>query len=130
LTDMPIRRKGELGKVFTDGEVIIRQGDVGDRMYVVQTGNVEVVLEADGEERRLSSLQAGDFFGEMALFDKVVRSASVRALGEARVLTIDKRTLLKRISEDPLLAFNLLRSMSTRVRELNDQVSAAGNRIP
>lgn len=127
---MPIRRRGELGKVFTDGEVIIRQGDVGDRMYVVQTGNVEVVLEADGEERRLSSLQAGDFFGEMALFDKVVRSASVRALGEARVLTIDKRTLLKRISEDPLLAFNLLRSMSTRVRELNDQVSAAGNRIP
>jgi len=127
---MPIRRRGELGKVFTDGEVIIQQGDVGDRMYVVQTGNVEVVLEADGEERRLSSLQAGDFFGEMALFDKVVRSASVRALGEARVLTIDKRTLLKRISEDPLLAFNLLRSMSTRVRELNDQVSAARNRIP
>jgi CRP-like cAMP-binding protein len=127
---MPIRRRGELGKVFTDGEVIIQQGDVGDRMYVVQTGNVEVVLESNGEERRLSALTAGDFFGEMALFDKVVRSASVRALGEARVLTIDKRTLLKRISEDPLLAYNLLRSMSTRVRDLNDQVSAAGNRIP
>jgi CRP-like cAMP-binding protein len=124
---MPLRRRGELGKVFTNGEVIIQQGDVGDRMYVVQTGNVEVVLESDGEERRLSSLQAGDFFGEMALFDKVVRSASVRAVGEARVLTIDKRTLLKRISEDPLLAYNLLRSMSTRVRDLNDQVSAAGN---
>lgn len=127
---MPIRRRGELGKVFTHGEVIIQQGDVGDRMYVVQTGNVEVVLESDGAERRLSTLKAGDFFGEMALFDKVVRSASVRALGEARVLTIDKRTLLKRISEDPLLAYNLLRSMSTRVRDLNGQVSAAGNRIP
>jgi len=124
---MPLRRRGELGKVFTNGEVIIQQGDVGDRMYVVQTGNVEVVLESDGEERLLSSLKAGDFFGEMALFDKVVRSASVRAVGEARVLTIDKRTLLKRISEDPLLAYNLLRSMSTRVRDLNDQVSAAGN---
>ena len=127
---MPIRRRGELGKVFTDGEVIIQQGDVGDRMYVVQTGSVEVVHESNGEERRLSALTAGDFFGEMALFDKVVRSASVRALGEARVLTIDKRTLLKRISEDHLLAYNLLRSMSTRVRDLNDQVSAAGNRIP
>lgn len=124
---MPLRRRGELGKVFTNGEVIIQQGDVGDRMYVVQTGNVEVVLESGGEERLLSSLKAGDFFGEMALFDKVVRSASVRAVGEARVLTIDKRTLLKRISEDPLLAYNLLRSMSTRVRDLNDQVSAAGN---
>jgi CRP-like cAMP-binding protein len=128
--NMPIRRRGELGKVFTDGEEIIRQGDVGDQMYVVQSGNVEVVLQSDGDERRLSALTAGDFFGEMALFDKVVRSAGVRAVGEARVLTIDKRTLLKRISEDPLLAYNLLRAMSTRVRDLNDQVSAATNRTP
>jgi CRP/FNR family cyclic AMP-dependent transcriptional regulator len=128
--NMPIRRRGELGKVFTDGEEIIRQGDVGDQMYVVQSGKVEVVLQSDGEQRQLSALTAGDFFGEMALFDKVVRSASVRAVGEARVLTIDKRTLLKRISEDPLLAYNLLRAMSTRVRDLNDQVSAATNRTP
>lgn len=125
---MPIRRKGELGKVFTDGEVIVQQGDVGDQMYVVQSGTVEVVLESGGQERQLSTMAAGDFFGEMALFDKIVRSASIRAVGEARVLTIDKRTLLKRISEDPLLAYNLLRAMSTRVRDLNQQVSAATNR--
>lgn len=125
---MPIRRKSELGKVFTDGEVIVQQGDVGDQMYVVQSGTVEVVLESGGRERQLSTMAAGDFFGEMALFDKIVRSASIRAVGEARVLTIDKRTLLKRISEDPLLAYNLLRAMSTRVRDLNQQVSAATNR--
>lgn len=125
---MAIRRKGELGKVFTDGEVIVQQGDVGDQMYVVQSGTVEVVLESGGRERQLSTMAAGDFFGEMALFDKIVRSASIRAVGEARVLTIDKRTLLKRISEDPLLAYNLLRAMSTRVRDLNQQVSAATNR--
>ena len=125
---MAIRRKGELGKVFTDGEVIVRQGDVGDQMYVVQSGSVEVVLESDGTERRLSTMAAGDFFGEIALFDKIVRSASIRAVGEACVLSIDKRTLLKRISEDPLLAYNLLRAMSTRVRDLNQQVSAATNR--
>jgi len=124
---MPSRRSGELGKVFKDGEIIVRQDEVGDRMFVVQAGKVEVVLESEGKQRRLSVLKSQDFFGEMALFDKEVRSATVQALGEARVLTIDKRTLLKRISEDPLLAYNLLRSMSGRIRVLNDQVSAAKN---
>jgi CRP-like cAMP-binding protein len=42
-------------------------------------------------------------------------------------LTVDKRTLLKRLKEDPLLAFNLLQFMSTRVRDLNDQLAAARN---
>lgn len=128
MTEMPSRRRGQLGKVFKDGEVIVRQGEVGDRMFVVQAGKVEVVLESDGNQQRLSVLKSRDFFGEMALFDKEVRSATVRALGEARVLTIDKRTLLKRISEDPLLAYNLLRSMSGRIRDLNDQVSSDKNR--
>ena len=121
---MPSRRRGDLGKVFGDGEVIVQQGDVGEQMFVVQSGKVEVVLESNGLQRRVSVLESRDFFGEMALFDKELRSATVRALGEARVLTIDKRTLLKRISEDPLLAYNLLRAMSSRVRDLNDQVSA------
>lgn len=127
---MPSRRRGELGKIFNDGEVIVQQGDVGEQMFVVQAGKVEVVLESKGTQERVSVLESRDFFGEMALFDKELRSATVRALGEARVLTIDKRTLLKRISEDPLLAYNLLRAMSSRVRDLNNQVSAGRNRTP
>lgn len=122
---MARRRQGELGKVFANGEVIIRQGDIGGEMFVVQSGRVEVVLESERGEQQLSVLAAGDFFGEMALFDNAVRSATVRALGEARVLTVDKRTLLKRISEDPLLAVNLLRSMSGRIRELNRQAASS-----
>ena len=124
---MPRRRSGELGKVFDDGEVIVRQGEIGDQMFVVQAGKVEVLLEGGSREERLSVLGNREFFGEMALFDKEARSATVRALGEARVLTVDKRTLLKRLKEDPLLAFNLLQFMSTRVRDLNDQLAAARN---
>ncbi|MDP3983776.1 MAG: cyclic nucleotide-binding domain-containing protein [Acidimicrobiia bacterium] len=116
---MALRRRGELGQVFADGEVIIAEGDVGQCMFVVQSGRVEAVTGPVGNERRVAVLDGGDFFGEMALFDKEVRSATVRALGEARVLTIDKRTLLKRISEDPLLALNLLKAMSRRIRTLN-----------
>lgn len=125
---MPIRRRGELGKIFSNGQIIVQQGDIGEEMYVVQSGKVEVVLGSGDNEERVAVLGPKDFFGEMALFDKEVRSATIRALGETRVLTIDKRTLLRRISEDPLLAFRMLKSMSSRVRELNQQVSAARNR--
>lgn len=121
---MAFRRSGELGKVYADGEVIISEGDEGNCMYIIQSGRVEATTGSGANEHRLAILEGGDFFGEMALFDKEVRSATVRALGEARVLTIDKRALLRRISEDPLLALNLLKTMSRRVRALNDRVAA------
>ncbi|MCJ7815595.1 MAG: hypothetical protein MUP31_06040 [Xanthomonadales bacterium] len=59
----------------------------------------------------------------MSVFEKEVRSATVRAAGEARVLKIDKRALLTRIREDPLLAMNLLKTMSHRIRRLNEEIS-------
>jgi len=120
-----------LGRTYVDEECIIRQGEVGECMYVVQTGKVEVVREEDGVEVRLAVLEEGDFFGEMALFEREVRSATVRAMGECQVLTVDKKTLLGRVQEDPSLAFNILRTMSNRIRKLNGELvrakSAAGN---
>lgn len=122
-------RQGALGKDYGDGETIVRQGEVGDCMYVVQTGQVEVVQDTDSGEQRLAVLEIGDFFGEMAVFEREVRSATVRALGGARVLKVDKRTLLRRIKEDPLLAVNLLQTMSGRIRELNAGLAQTGARI-
>lgn len=118
-------RPGELGRTYQPGEVIVREGDVGDCMYVIQAGQVEVV-RGEGEcAIRLALLQEGDFFGEMAIFEREVRAATVRALGPARVLTIDKRTFLKRIQEDPSLAFNIVQTMSQRLRKLNQDLVGA-----
>jgi len=115
---------GALGKIYADGDYIVRQGEPGDCMYVVQGGRVEVVQDSlKGGEQHLAFLNAGDFFGEMAVFEKETRSASVRAKGEARVLRIDKKALLTRIREDPLLAVNLLKTMSHRIRHLNEEIS-------
>jgi len=115
---------GALGKVYADREVIIRQGESGNCMYVVQGGRVEVLQNSlKGGEQHLAFLDAGDFFGEMAVFEKEIRSATVRAAGEARVLSVDKKTLLTRIREDPLLAVNLLKTMSHRIRHLNEEIS-------
>lgn len=116
--------QGALGRLYRDGEAIVRQGDLGDCMYVVQSGEVEVVQETDGGEQRLAILHAGDFFGEMAVFVREVRSATVRAHGEARALKVDKKTLLRRIKEDPLLAVNLLQTLSRRIRDVNAQLAA------
>lgn len=114
---------GGLGKVYRDGEVILRRGDVGDCMYVIQAGKVEVLQETEGTEVRLIVLGEGDVFGEMALFGSEVRSATVRAMGEARVLTVDKRTFLKRVHQDPSLVFRILQHMSGRIRALSDEVA-------
>jgi CRP-like cAMP-binding protein len=114
--------QGLLGKVYDDGKIIIRQGEPGDCMYEIQEGQVEVVKEKDGKEIQLAVLGKGDFFGEMAIFDREVRSATVRAKGEVRALTIDKRTFLRRIAEDPSLAFRIVERMSRRIRELDSEI--------
>ena len=114
---------GALGRVYNDGEVIIRQGEAGECMYVVQEGEVEVYTEQDGEEVSLAIRKAGELIGEMAIFEREVRSASVRARGEARVLTLDKKNFLRRINEDPSLAFRIVQAMSGRIRELSEEVA-------
>ena len=114
---------GALGKLYPDGEPIVRQGEMGDSMFVIQQGNVEVLREEAGRTFRLTSLGPGELFGEMALFEKAPRSATVRAVGEARVLTVDKRTFLQRVQEDPSLAFRVLQTMSARIRSLDGEVA-------
>src|SRR5512134_1643821 len=111
---------GALGKRYANGELIVHQGDEGNCMYVVQSGKLEVLREEHDGQVRIAVLSTGDIFGEMSIFEHEVRSASVRTLGDARVLTVDKKTFLRRIQEDPSLAFNLVRIMSSRVRLLSD----------
>lgn len=114
---------GALGRMYADGEVVVRQGDVGDCMFTLQQGRLEVLADQEGRgEVRIGVMEQGAIFGEMAIFEKEVRSATVRALGPAQVLTIDKKGFLRRVQEDPSLAFNLVRMLSQRVRHLTEQL--------
>jgi CRP/FNR family cyclic AMP-dependent transcriptional regulator len=115
-------KAGVLGKVYGDGDIIVRQGESGDCMYEILEGTVEVLREKNGREVCLAVLSKGDFFGEMAIFEREARSASVRAMGEVRAMTIDKKTLMRRISEDPSLAFRILEKMANRIRELDVEI--------
>ena len=112
-----------LGKLYADGEVVVRQGEVGDYMFVIQEGQLAVLKEHEGRPAvRVAVLNKGDIFGEMAIFEQEIRSATVQAMGEAQVLTVDKRTFLRRVQEDPTLAFNLVRMMSQRIRNVNAEI--------
>lgn len=115
---------GELGKVYHDGEVIFREGEPGQVMYMIQFGQVNITKTTPTGEMTLATLNTGELFGEMALFDRLPRSATAVASGEARVLSIDKRKLLKTMTRDPALAFNLLACLSKRIRRLDDELAA------
>ena len=115
--------KEALGKTYSDGELIVRQGEKGDCMYVIQAGRVEIFREEDGQHIPLRQASPGQFFGEMALVERAPRSASVRAIGEARILTVDKRTFMRRVHEDPSLAYRIMENLAHEIRRLAEEVT-------
>ncbi|MDQ3282775.1 MAG: cyclic nucleotide-binding domain-containing protein [Acidobacteriota bacterium] len=113
---------------FREGSMIFREGDKGDKLYIVLDGRVRIskFIPGVGEEA-LTVLDRGDFFGEMALIDDKPRSADAKAHeGDATVLSIDRATLNEILSMDPhasLQFLNLLcRMISRRLREINDKI--------
>ncbi|MBW3671759.1 MAG: cyclic nucleotide-binding domain-containing protein [Acidobacteria bacterium] len=113
---------------FHSGSMIFREGDAGDKLYIILDGRVRIskFIPGVGEEA-LAVLGRGDFFGEMALIDEQPRSADAKAHETpATVLSIDRGTLNEILSMDPhasLQFLNLLcRMISGRLREINDKI--------
>lgn len=121
-------REGELGKTYNDGEVIFKEGEKGEVMYVIQAGKVRIKRDSTSGELTLGVLETGEIFGEMALFDRLPRSATVVALGGARILSVDRKKLFPTISRDPTLLFKILETMSQRIRKLDDEIGKLNKR--
>ena len=89
---------------FEAGEVVFHQGDLGDRMYIVIDGEVEVILTtAEQQTRILAKLSAGEWFGEMALFNDEPRGATVRTITNVNVLAIDRSAFKTLVTHVPPL---------------------------
>lgn len=112
---------GALGRVYQDGEIIIRQGEIGDCMYVIQDGKVEIIVEHGDKEVQVAVRGEGEIFGEMAIFEKERRMATVRAVGSVRLLTVDEKNFIRRVHEDPSLAYRVVKMMSQRIRRLSGE---------
>jgi CRP-like cAMP-binding protein len=112
--------EASLGKDYKDGDTIFEENSIGKEMYIILTGNAKVIKKKDGAETTLATLEEGDFFGEMSLFDNSPRSATVKALGDIKLLEINQKNFLKKISRDPSLAFRMLEKMSQRIRNSDE----------
>jgi flavin-dependent dehydrogenase len=121
--------RSNLGMLYQPGETIIKQGETGDSMLVIQDGQVALMREQDGEEVFLGVRSSGEVLGENAIFEKEVHTATVRALSEVRVVTIDKDNFNLRIHEDPSLGYRLFNLSSRRIRELSQQVTMLNQEI-
>jgi CRP-like cAMP-binding protein len=94
------------------GTDVIRQGDIGDRFYVADAGEFEVVI--DGE--RVNTLSEGDFFGEIALLHDVPRTATVRARTDGAVWALDQEEFLATLTDLPQAAGEARRISAERIR--------------
>jgi len=99
---------------YEPDQVIIRQGEPGDCAYFIQSGEVEVVQESDGNQVVLRILHAGDYFGEMALLSGQPRTASVRALTPTKVAVLGKQNFLTMLQMIPSTREDILTTVQER----------------
>ncbi len=113
---------------FNDGDLIFEEGDDSREMYVVVDGEVIVTKRSSAREITLATLRKGDIVGEMSLLESLPRSATARARGTTRLLAIQPGGFLLKIRRDPTFAFEMLQTLSRRIRVTNDNLMNELNR--
>lgn len=109
-------------KNFADSELIFKEGDPGDGLYVVKSGTVEISAEVtDGQRQVLSALPPGEIFGEMAVLDQQPRSACASARGQTSVYFLPREPFHEVIRRFPEAAILMMQEISGRLREFNRQ---------
>jgi len=113
---------------YSAGQVVFEEGELGDSLYVIATGEVEVLRrDASGEQKVIAVLGPPEFFGEMSLIDKEYRSATVRARSDAELLhlTAENLTTFRKQHRDgfTFVVINIARVLSSRLREANTKLA-------
>lgn len=110
-------------KAYKTGSKIFSEGLIGNSMYIIVSGSVKISRVADGREKEITVLHSGDFFGEIALFEYVSRTASATALTEVSLLEISRDEFNGILSESPQIAakilYQMVIEMSKRLRVTN-----------
>ncbi len=102
------------------GEVIFHAGDLGDSLYIVRSGEVELyVKDTTGQKIVLTSVEKNDLFGELSMLDSRPRSATAKALVDSELLLLDRDDLLLLFKKQPDSALNMLAAMSTMLRKVD-----------
>jgi CRP/FNR family cyclic AMP-dependent transcriptional regulator len=119
----------KFGKKFPPEAFLMREGDQGNTLFIISTGKIAIIKNTPVGEKILAVLGPGNFFGEMAIMglqDK--RAASAKTVAETTVLELNKEAFEALIKRSPEIAFNVIRTLTERVRDANGKISALINR--
>ena len=107
---------------FLASEVILREGDFSQELYIIVSGKVRFVKDyGKPQEHTLNILEAGDFFGEMAIFENAPRSATAVAIEEAELLMLSPDKFKQTIYQKPDMVFEIFRELSARLRRREEE---------
>ncbi|MFK7868656.1 MAG: Crp/Fnr family transcriptional regulator [Roseobacter sp.] len=107
-----------------EGEVLFEQGDEGDALYAIVTGSLEFsILSREGRKLSLDVMRPGALFGEIALFDPGMRTATVTALEPARVRGVKNADVLAAIRKAPSLGIDMIQLAGERMRWMSSQIN-------
>ncbi|MDM8545032.1 cyclic nucleotide-binding domain-containing protein [Candidatus Venteria ishoeyi] len=103
-------------EAYGDGHTLFYQGDVGDKLFLVVSGEVDILREKDGVETHVVTIGENDFLGELALFDAETRTATARCRGPCTFLVIDRNDMEQLAHEYPAIAFGFIKVLISRMR--------------
>ena len=104
-------------EIFSDGEEIAREGEVGDVMFIIVSGEVRVCSVQDGKEIEIARRKTGDVVGEMSIIGREPRMASLLAVGDVRVLCIDQKSFEGLLRERPDVSWSVIQVLNKRLKE-------------
>ncbi len=107
---------------FEDGQVILREGEAGEHVYRILTGEVEIFTERGDRTIVLGSVHALEFLGEMSVIERRKTNASARARGPVTADRLDRWEFVQLISEQPMAANRLIERLSERLRRANERI--------
>ena len=121
--ELDVVRAVSVEKSYPRSAVVLTEGEMGDSLYMIQTGKVKVFIgDEDGREIILKILGPGDFFGEMSMIDKQPRSASVTTLEASTFHILSHAAFEKCTEQAPRIANMVMRVLATRVREADRKI--------
>jgi CRP-like cAMP-binding protein len=107
---------------FPTGHVLFKEGDEGEEMYIIQTGRVAIKKRVKDGDALLATLEKGDFFGEMAILERLPRSATAELVEDGDLIVISGETFGDMIKANPEIAVRMLRKYSIRLRDADRQI--------
>jgi len=109
-------------QLFSDQAFLCTEGEPGNALFILVSGKVVVIKKTGGQDAVLAERGVGDFVGEMAILESAPRSATLKAIGDVRVLVIDGDAFNTILLDRPEVTVTVLRNMSARLRQLNELV--------